>query len=295
MQSRDAYREIIDEFADYLSLYGIQISRRSTYKATWPGSYDFLEETLLKLAGVTTKPAYCCFSREGEDNIKFTISGLPVEEEDNFAGFLRLCVYEQDDDDLAASVFVIPLQQLRDELLPAIKKYLIDSPLEVLRPYLCLDLLMKRLLQTFEHMNDIFYNLNVSPANKQLCDAYLALEKDAMATFNVFAVLENDLLEKDRPDKRWTNRLLTFMRDLNQDCEQFARQFNSNVHVADLCEEVTDYLDAVMILLQPVQPNKLIERPEKTRSNLPGLSAPPPSPRSDSSSSSEDEVKPLQP
>ncbi len=101
-------------------------------------SSDIFEETLLRLAGITTKPQMCMFNPT-EDPTPFIIQGLTSNDITLLAKFLGIERASVSYPRRGMALFHIPYKRLIDEIFPLFQKEIIkyrDTSPEILQPYL---------------------------------------------------------------------------------------------------------------------------------------------------------------
>ncbi|MFT4058855.1 MAG: hypothetical protein QM652_04825 [Legionella sp.] len=103
---------------------------------------DIFEETLLKMASITTKPKKCTFAPSDTENLYFAIRSIGEQDTIKFTNFFKSfgaqTILHHFDDALDAHVFVVNVKIVVEKILPAFKEKLIEltnKSSDALKPY----------------------------------------------------------------------------------------------------------------------------------------------------------------
>lgn len=130
------FERLVKELEPFVNQYGITTSGMRARSSR--SSADIFEHTLLRMAGVKTKPTFCEFAPEENDYIKFTIGGLTSEDAVLFATFLGAdagAVSKEGD----KTIFKAPGEKVYADIFPRFKKEVEEAVQKtpvLLKPYI---------------------------------------------------------------------------------------------------------------------------------------------------------------
>lgn len=245
--SLSSYRDFACDVEAFVNNYGIttfgqRAAETEEAFSKFKVSADVFEETLLRLAGVTTKPNGCKYNPSGENDLKFEIKGLKPEDDALFATFLGLTADKVTHDE-AASVFTLPIQTLRERILPLFKARVesdFTQSRDVLRPYFhpyyILNRSMHGFAMTANSMNNAS-NKTLRADFDKIADDYLMAQRFYLESDRVFGPVSHEPLL-----------------DVSDDVQKFMAKYSAELTPSMLknLTEMHKFIDLFVFTVRPV-------------------------------------------
>ncbi len=251
------FQQQLAQISGVLSDHGILVCKPADgYQPHWPGSYNFFEDTLLRMAGVNTKATECNFTENKDGNVKFTLLGLKPKDDALFAKFLNIPLQDVGGEVDGASTFVVSMQTFSKELVPLftaqVVQYAAHTP-HVLKPYLCFDLFTRGIVECLDAMRDYFFQNRNLPDGDAISTEFLRLSDATGEWMDNFVSGDPD---KNKLNRAFREKLLQSLPELHKQAEQFSKKFKLDEVATKMVDGYKDCINKMIVYVTPVKPSK---------------------------------------